>query len=202
MACDLLSGAGPVLMSAGGGEASSGQWPTTQGQATTPAPRFCRWSPTRSSSSPESTPTAPCESGGKGGTGGNVRRAQDRDPLSAGRTDPPAQQPPRAVNARRPLPVESCGDRQPYPRSTTSSRWDDAGLILGFPAWVCSVTVASGLGDFTHPAWPHACLGVRSPWSPVWPRSPVGKWAASSWRNASASPSRATAANLSCSTTN
>ncbi|WP_258053804.1 hypothetical protein [Streptomyces sp. Ru72] len=44
--------------------------------------------------------------------------------------------------------------------------------------------------------------GRAFPWISRWAPSPMGKWAASSWRNASVSPSRATAANRSCSTTN
>jgi len=59
----------------------------------------------------------------------------------------------------------------------------------------------AGLDASRQAAWPHAYRGVRSPGSPVWARSPMGKWADSSWRNASVSPSRATAANRSCSTT-
>jgi hypothetical protein len=109
---------------------------------------------------------------------------------------------PAAVNALSPptrptVPVPDSPHHDPL-----QDHVDSAGLILDFPALVYNVTVASWLGHFTQAAWPHTCRGVRSPGSPVWARSPMGKWAASSWRNASVSPSRATAANLSCSTTN
>ncbi|CAM5452795.1 hypothetical protein SAFG77S_02622 [Streptomyces afghaniensis] len=61
--------------------------------------------------------------------------------------------------------------------------------------------VASGLGCLTQAAWTQTCRDAGSPGSPARAPRPTGKWAASSWRNASVSPSRATAANRSCSTT-
>ncbi|CAM5700627.1 hypothetical protein SALBM311S_03082 [Streptomyces alboniger] len=124
-----------------------------------------------------------------------------RDPLSPGRTDPPVQLP-QPWTPRYALSVPPCRRPAPLTQDPLQEYADTAGLILDFSASVYNVTVTSGLGHFTQAEWPHTCRGLPSPGSPVWARSPMGKWAASSWRNASVSPSRATAANLSCSTTN